>query len=90
MSSGRGAPSWLGGVGQPLQLLAQRGLGARKQLGGRERTSARLPPPQAGVARQHEVQQLVAESQHGCASGESRRKDKRGGEGRREDESDNQ
>ena len=57
-----------GGVSQPLQLLAQRGLGARQQVGGRENTSARLPPPRAGVTRQHEVQQLVAESQKASTS----------------------
>jgi hypothetical protein len=33
----------LGGVGQPLQLLAQRGLGARQQAGSRENTSTRQP-----------------------------------------------
>jgi hypothetical protein len=55
---------------QPLQLLTQRGLGARQQVGGRENTSARLPPPQAVFVGQHEIQKLVAERQHGYVSSE--------------------
>jgi hypothetical protein len=76
----------LGGCGPPLQLLAQRGIGERQQVGSRQVTSARRAPPQADIG-QHEVQQLVAERQHGGAGGESRREGQRGGESRREDES---
>jgi hypothetical protein len=77
----------LGGVGQPLQLLAQRNLGAWQQVGRSELTPARREPPKAELVGQHEVEQIVAERQHGGAGGESRRENERGGESRREDES---
>ena len=60
----------LGGVGQPLQLLAQRGLGARQQAGGRQVATARRAPLVLVVWQN---QQLVAERQRGGALREGRR-----------------
>jgi hypothetical protein len=67
--------SSLGGVSQPLQLLAQRSLGARQQDGSRHFATALREPPRVGIVRQLEVQKLVAERQHGGAGGKSGRDD---------------
>jgi hypothetical protein len=64
--------SSLDGVGQPLQLLAQRGLGAR-QLVDRWVVTARREPLRVEFVGQPEVHKPVDERQHGGAGGESGR-----------------
>ena len=70
----------LEGVRQPLQLGPQRSLGKRQQVGRREISPARRAPlvviarqPLVFVARQLEIQELVAERQHGGALNEAKR-----------------
>ncbi len=63
----------LDGVGQPLQILTQRGLGARQQVGSRPVATALREPLRVGFVGQLEVHKLLAERQHGGAGGESGR-----------------
>jgi hypothetical protein len=63
--------SSLDSVGQPLQLLAQRGLGARLQVGSRQVATARLEPLRVEFVRQPEVHKLVDERRHGGTGGEA-------------------
>jgi hypothetical protein len=60
----------LGGVGQPLQLLEQRGLGARQQVDSRQDATARRAPLVLVVWQN---QQLVAERQRDDALRQGRR-----------------
>jgi hypothetical protein len=65
------------GVGQPLQLLAQRGLGARHMVGSPQFAPARREPRRVEMVGQLEVSKLVAERQNGGAGAESGREDDR-------------
>ncbi len=67
--------SSLNGVGQPLQLLAQRGLGARQQVGSGHLATALREPKRVDIVGQLEVHKLVAERQHSGAGGDSERDD---------------
>jgi hypothetical protein len=67
--------SWLGGVGQQLQLLAQRGLGAWQQVSSRHVATALREPLRVGISGQPEVHKLVAERKYCGTGGKSGRDD---------------